>query len=43
MLTAMKFATSVLAVAGAGSAPDGVTIDNRHEERLSAPEAKKIY
>ena len=43
MLTAVKFALSVLALAGAGLAQDGLTIDNRHKERLSTPEAEKIY
>ena len=43
MLTAVKFAISVLALAGAGLAQDGLTIDNKHKERLSTPEAEKIY
>jgi hypothetical protein len=43
MLTAVKFAISVLALAGVGWAQDGLTIDNRHKERLSTPEAEKIY
>jgi hypothetical protein len=43
MLTAVKFAISVLALAGAGLAQDGLTIDDRHKERLSTPEAEKIY
>jgi hypothetical protein len=43
MVTAVKFAISVLALAGAGLAQDGLTIDNRHKERLSTPEAEKIY
>lgn len=43
MLTAMKFAISVLALAGAGLAQDGLTIDNKHKQRLSTPEAEKIY
>ena len=43
MLTAVKFAISVLALAGVGLAQDGLTIDNRHKERLSTPEAEKIY
>jgi hypothetical protein len=43
MLTAVKFAISVLALAGAGLAQDGLTIDNRHKEKLSTPEAEKIY
>jgi len=43
MLTALKFTISVLALAGATLAQDGLTIDNRHKERLSTPEAEKIY
>jgi hypothetical protein len=43
MLTAVKFAIFVLALAGAGWAQDGLTIDNKQKERLSTPEAVKIY
>ena len=43
MLTAVKFVISALALAGASLAQDGLTIDNRHKERLSSPEAEKIY
>ena len=43
MLTAVKFAISVLALAGAGLAQDGLMIDTRHKERLSTTEAEKIY
>jgi hypothetical protein len=43
MLTALKFAISMLALVGASLAQDGLTIDNRHKERLSTPEAEKIY
>jgi hypothetical protein len=43
MLTALKFAIFVLALEGSGLAQDGLTIDNRHKERLSTPEAEKIY
>jgi len=43
MLTAAKFAISVLALAGVALAQDGLTIDNKHKERLSTPEAEKIY
>ena len=43
MFTAVKFAISILALAGAASAQDGLTIDNKHKERLSTPEAEKIY
>lgn len=43
MLTAVRFAISVLALAGVGLAQDGLTIDNKHKERLSTPEVEKIY
>jgi hypothetical protein len=43
MLTAVRFEISVLALAGVGLAPDGLTIDNKHKERVSTPEAEKIY
>lgn len=43
MLTAVRFAISVLALAGVGLAQDGLTIDNKHKERLSTPQAVKIY
>jgi len=43
MVTAVKFVISALALAGASWAQDGLTIDNRHKERLSTPEAEKIY
>jgi len=43
MLTTVKFAISVLALAGVGLAQDGLSIDNRHKERLSISEAEKIY
>jgi hypothetical protein len=43
MPTALEFAICVLALAGAGWAQDGLTIDNRHKERMSAAEAEKIY
>ena len=43
MLTALKFAISVLALAGASLAQDGLTIDNKHKERASSPEVEKIY
>jgi hypothetical protein len=33
----------VLALAGAGLAQDGLTIDNNHNEKASTPEAEKIY
>jgi hypothetical protein len=40
---AVKFAISVLALAGACLAQDGLTIDNKHKERVSSPEVEKIY
>lgn len=43
MLTALRFAISVLALAGVGLAQNGLTIDNKHKERLSTPEVEKIY
>ena len=43
MLTALKFVISVLALAGASLAQDGLTIDNRHKERPSTREAEKTY
>ena len=43
MLTAVKFTISVLALAAACLAQDGLTIDNKHKERVSAPEVEKIY
>jgi hypothetical protein len=43
MLAAVKFAISVLALAGASLAQDGLTIDDKHKERVSFPEAEKIY
>jgi hypothetical protein len=43
MLTALKFTISVLAFAAACLAQDGLTIDNKHNERVSTPEVQKIY
>src|ERR1700687_223513 len=43
MLTAVKFTISVLALAAACLAQDGLTIDNKHKERVCTPEAEKIY
>ena len=43
MFTAVKLTISVLALAGVALAQDGLTIDNKHKERLSTPEAEKIY
>ena len=43
LINAMKFAISVLALAAACLAQEGLTIDSKHKERVSAPEAEKIY
>jgi hypothetical protein len=43
MITAAKFAISVLALAAACLAQEGLTIDNKHKEKVSTPEAEKIY
>jgi hypothetical protein len=39
----VKFAISVLALAAACFAQESLTIDNEHEQRVSTPEAEKIY
>ena len=43
MLTAVKFAISWFVLAAACLAQDGLTIDNKHTERVSVAEAEKIY
>jgi len=43
MTTAVKFVISVLAFAAACLAQEGLTIDNKHKDRVSSPEAEKIY
>jgi hypothetical protein len=43
MLSAVKFAILVLVLAGTCRAQDGLTIDNQLQERVSTPEAEKIY
>ena len=43
MFTAVKFTISVLAMAAVCLAQDGLTIDNKHKERVSAPEVERIY
>jgi hypothetical protein len=43
MFGAVKFAISVLALPGACLTQDGLTIDNKHKERVSSPEVEKIY
>jgi hypothetical protein len=43
MINTAKFAISVLALAAACSAQEGLTIDNKHKERVSIPEVEQIY
>ena len=43
MFTAVKIAISLLAFAAACMAQDGLTIENKHNEKVSTPEAEKIY
>ena len=43
MSSAVKFAIFVLALVGACIAQDGLAIDNNHKEKVSNPEAEKIY
>src|ERR1700745_1525346 len=43
MFTAVKFTIFVLALAAACFAQDSLTLDNTHNERVSSPEAEKIY
>src|ERR1700730_17238398 len=43
MINTVKFAISVLAVATGCLAQEGLTIDNKHKERVSIPEAEQIY
>ena len=43
MINAVKFAISILALAVAGLAQEGLTIDNKYKESMPAPEAEKIY
>jgi len=43
LISAIKFAISVLALAAACLAQEGLTVDNKHKERVSTPEAEKIY
>jgi hypothetical protein len=43
MFTIVKFAIYVIALAAASLAQDGLTIDNKHKERVSTPEVEKIY
>jgi hypothetical protein len=43
MFTVVRFTISILALAAACLAQDGLTIDNKHKERVSAPDVEKIY
>jgi hypothetical protein len=43
MINAVKFAPFLLALATACWAQEGLTIDNKHKERMSTPEAEKVY
>jgi hypothetical protein len=43
MMNALKCGISILSLAAVCIAQDGLTIDNKHKERVSAPEVEKIY
>jgi hypothetical protein len=43
MITPAKLAIAVVALAAVCLAQDGLTIDNKHNERVSTPEVAKIY
>jgi hypothetical protein len=43
MITPAKLAIVVVALAAIRVAQEGLTIDNKHKERVSTPEAEKIY
>jgi hypothetical protein len=43
MSTLVKFAIYIVAFAAACLAQDGLTVDNKHKERVSTLEAEKIY
>jgi hypothetical protein len=43
MMNPLKFGISILSLAALCLAQDGLTIDNKHKERVSAPEVEKIY
>jgi hypothetical protein len=43
MMNIVKFTISVLALATGCLAQEGLTIDNKHKERVSIPEAEQIY
>jgi len=43
MISTAKLAISVVALAVVCLAQEGLTIDNKHKERVSIPEVEKIY
>src|SRR5579863_1207351 len=43
LISAMKLAISILALAAACSAQEGLRIDNKHKQSVSIPDAEKIY
>ena len=43
LINTVKFAISILALAATCLAQESLTIDNKHKERVSTPEAEKIY
>jgi len=42
-MNALKFGISILSLAALCLAHGGLTIDNKHKERVSAPEVERIY
>jgi hypothetical protein len=42
-MNALKFGISILSLAALCLAHGGLTIDNKHQERVSAPEVGKVY
>jgi len=43
MITAVKLAISLLVLVATCAAQDGLTIDSKHKNSVSSPEAEKIY
>ena len=43
MINTVKFAISVLALATGCLAQEGLTIDNKHKERVFTPEAERTF
>src|ERR1700735_1771046 len=43
MMNALKFGISISSLTAVCLAQDGLTIDNKHKERVSAPEVESIY